>query len=522
MALYFLKKANGKSFKLKKLFFNLFWLFAIAFSAHKIYRLFSISLVPEVDYSVCSFYHYITNNYYFLCLTGISVIVVFYCFFFKKLKWRDFDYRIKIISHTCVLLLAWNYIFYDYNYFLNHWDLFDRLLMFITVLLAIYNPAFLILVVIQSLVVSQQFQYPLFFDYSFTDKSIVFSIIIIVWLFAIVKSNIYKALPEYLFFIIVLGIICNWYWLAGLGKLEINWVEKNKLYKLYMVTLDYNWLYSFEWETKRHLGEFLKTYNNAIQIATIIVELVFSFIILLHKRISIFVLVSFVIFHFSVFFTSGIFFWKWIVVEIVVIFCFLKYKDLWLKENRKQVLLSYFTFLITMHFYASTTKLSWFDSGIYNKYEFKAKNNLGEIFNLEPSFFAPYDLNFAQNRFDFVNDDKIITSTFGSTLDEKVLTFNDESEILKYANSNGKSKYNAQKKENLIIFVNAFVNNRQQHSRLDLPNAPAHIWQGKSESDAIFKHPLDSIFIIKKFRYVNDNMDFIEMDEDVIKFSLNK
>lgn len=521
MGSYFLKKANGKSFNLKESFLNFFWLFAIVFLAHKLYVFLTAFLISEKSNNSCSLYYYLVRDSSFLYLIIFIVMIVFFTLYFKKLRWNNFNIRLRIICYTCILLLSWNYILYDYNYFLNHWDLFDRILLFISLVLAIYNPVFLILIIIQALVISQQFQYPSFFDYSYTDKSIVITIAIIAWLYIVVKTSIYKALPEVFVFVLILGTICHWYWMAGLGKLEINWLEKNELYKLFLVTVDYNWLYFLEWQSKLYIAEFLKKHNDVISFVTIVIELLFPLIILINKRVFIFVLISFMFFHFSVFFSSGIFFWKWIVLEIVILFCYLNYNELWLSKNRIDILLLYFVFLFSATFYSSTIKLSWFDSGIYNKYEFKVKNCHGEIFNVEPSFFSPYDLSFAQNRFDFINDDKIRTSTFGSTLDENVLSLRNETAIFEYVNLNGKYKFDNNKKENLIGFIKTFVNNKQKCIQLDLPNAPSHIWQGKDMSNEIFKHKLDSIFIIKKFRYVNDRMEYQDLDVDVVKVSLN-
>ncbi|MDO5981656.1 hypothetical protein [Flavivirga spongiicola] len=522
MELYFLKKANGRSFNLKDFLINLFWLFVITYFVNKIYWFISTSLTPINEESSFSFWNYLRygdNN--FLYLVVLAVIIAIYIIKIKKLTWDGLDVRIRIIIYTCIFLLAWNYTLYDYNYFLGHWSFSDRLLLCIVLILAIFNPAFLIFVVIQSLVLSQQFQYPLFFDYSFTDKSIVFDIVIVGWLFIVIKKTLYKAIPEYLFYVIVLGIICNWYWLAGLGKLELNWLSKNELYKLFMVTLDYNWLYFLEWDTKLYIANFLKKYNDVIQVTTIVVELIFPIIILIHKRISIFVLGSFILFHLSVFFTSGIFFWKWIVVELVIILCLIKYKDLWLKKNKIQGILTYLVFLITANFYFSSSKLSWLDVGIYNKYEFKVKNKEGEVFNLESSFFSPYDLNFAQNRFNFINNNKIITSTFGSALDENLLFLKDKANILKYVDANGVNKYNANKKKDLIMFIKTFINNKQKSIKFDLPNAPTHIWQGENQSEEIFKSELDSLFIITKFRFINEKLEYKDLNQDIIKISIN-
>lgn len=522
MESFFLKKASGRSFNLKLNFFNFLWLFAITFLSQKVYQFLTVTLAPEKKASISTLGYYTINSSSFLFLAITLLIIALYALFFKKIEWADYDRSITVVSYTCLFLLAWNYLFYGYNYFINHWDLLDRLTFLVTILLALYNPSFLILATVQALLLSQQFRYPLFFDYSYTDKSIVFSIIISSWLYMIVKSIFYKAMPHYLYFIILIGTICNWYWLAGLGKLELGWVGKNELYKLFLVTVDYNWLYFMNDVFKNSIAEILKHNNTIIQIGAIILELVFPLIILINKRTAIFVLVSFAMFHLLVFFLSGIFFWKWIVVEIVVMLCLKNNKNLWLSKNRNQILLLYFVFLIASPLYFSFSKLAWFDSGIYNKYEFKVKNDQGEVFALEPSFFAPYDLSFAQNRFDFVNQDKIITSTFGSTIDGNILSLGQKEEIVEYVNLNGKIKYNPKKIEELKAFLRTFIVNKQNQKRVKLPSAPAHIWQGPDRSKEIFNQQLDSVFIIKTFRYINNDLEYIDLDKEVIKFSLSE
>jgi hypothetical protein len=140
--------------------------------------------------------------------------------------------------------------------------------------------------------------------------------------------------------------------------------------------------------------------------------------------------------------------------------------------------------------YLSTKKLTWFDTRLNYKYDIEVTTAEGRKYEVGRLFFSPYNLQFTQNRFWFLEKRPLATRTFGSVTYAEDLALIEElldsakpeeldERILAVENRIGKSHYDLEERERLRNFLHVFftnVNKRGEWGRvIPMFSAPDHI-----------------------------------------------
>ncbi|MEQ9424516.1 MAG: hypothetical protein RJQ09_08875 [Cyclobacteriaceae bacterium] len=354
-------------------------------------------------------------------------------------------------------------------------------------LASILNPIFVIFFVFEVAIISNQFSFPDCFSYSYTDKKIIFDILLTFWLFTIFRLRISK-IPWHLFTITVFAIIGNWYLLAGIGKLGIDWHSNNHLSKLFLASVRHGWLSGFD-NLVDIIHNFTVKYDPILTYGTYLVEIILPLLLILKRKLTIAILVIFIFFHISIFVSSGIFFWKWIITEIVLILVIvISYRHNFF--TLRNYLIYVICLLVAPLFY-SNLKLSWLDSGIINYYSFYLKSGSDELIKLDASFFSPYDLVFAQNRFFFHTDRHHLSNTYGSNFNQEAVELINKSEVMtnpffdSLRNVYGKNDFDVTKAAKFELFLNKFITNKLDNDRklISYLDPPMHITQGQNQQN---------------------------------------
>ena len=438
----------------------------------------------------------------------------------EEASWSSVPDWIRSIIITCVVLLAWAYGFTETNYFYNKTYLADKIFLLILAFLTIRRPQFTFLFLLQAYLLSKQFAYALPASYTFTDKQIIYDILFGFSVFQGLKLICFKNVSWHCFLIITLLILCNWYFKAGLGKIVVGWQNHNSLYNLFMASTAHDWLFQFP-KLKSTLGGSLYTMKGIIEYLTLLVEFLFPLILLVRRNWFKYIVASFIIFHILVYLSSGIFFWKWIALEIVLIILAYKWPEM--LNISKQMKVLYVLSMILLFFISPTTSLVWYDTPYLQKHEFYLLNGSEEI-KLDASFFSPYDVIFAQNRFSFLSQRPTYTRTYGSTTDLTTLLEANEAVLtrrLPQFTSAAAIEYNKEKEEMFLIFVQKFANNKLKNDVkwVNWFDAPMHIHQGVNQQNFDEFNKACSLRIVYKELLTLPNLKFKEVykDEQVIK-----
>lgn len=445
-------------------------------------------------------------------------------------KWRGWE-EYKVIVITCVVVLSWGFAFYEVNYYYDYYFVLDRSLLLVLAVISLINPYLSILFVLQAFLCAKHLSYPVISSYSFTDKQVLFQVIVVFWAMYSLKNTILKRISSWAFIVTVLAVISNWYFLAGIGKLQIGWVNRNNLYFLFASTVDFGWLSWVDRLVLVKMGRFMEENRNLIIYPTILIEF-FVPLILFYNRRTIFIgLVSYILFHLIVFLTSGIFFWKWIVLEVAIIIWFLlKDREVFSKHS----LLTYFIILISSYFFYNSNKLAWIDTGIYQKTEVYLVEPNGERQLLTNSFFKPYDLVIAQNRFNYMSYYKLLTNTFGSSenyIDEETKTIFRESQNKLSASVSDlpflvekSNEADSIRRDVLVDFFKNFIRNKVLSTKKvpGLITPFQHIYQSSTDELTTDKNLQKLSFeLVSSKRVADSELEYTTVDSDTIRFTID-
>ena len=175
--------------------------------------------------------------------------------------------------------------------------------------------------------------------------------------------------------------------------------------------------------------------------------------------------------------------------------------------------------------FPSATKLGWFDTHLVTLHKIYAVDEFGNETKLDASFFAPYDVVFAQNRFQKMVDNKTICDIYGSINEEKqarsLYDLKNNDEIKKYINENGTNKFNSTNFIKMQQFIAKFVNNKSNSSDYFPISSPMHIWQGDNQkklqlkpSKIVFRY-----FEINTYNYpILDTIHTNQWHVDIMKY----
>ncbi len=110
--------------------------------------------------------------------------------------------------------------------------------------------------------------------------------------------------------------------------------------------------------------------------------------------------------------------------------------------------------------------------------------NSGKIYQVPPRAFAPFDMQFAQGRLFFMDDDPMLVDCLGSCSTPQVLemteSIHSESDLQRIQLTIGRRKYDARLTGMLQRLLTNFAQRPAEASRIPLlgmlPDPPQHIW----------------------------------------------
>ena len=342
--------------------------------------------------------------------------VVLGVLFFDRLQWQviaaDGGY-VRVIVAVLVVTCSWAYACMPYNYYYDKLHLYDRVLIVVLALGAIWHPLLVAPFLTAVLVFVSQLRYPLR-SFSYTDKQPLFDLLILGSCFVYVRvAAPSTSSSRYLF--LSLCMMGAYYVAPAVAKIRIGWVRDEQLAYLFLAARDNGWLNWLGAEKVQAVVAFIQRTNPILLWLVMAVELG-ALLMLLNTNAAVIVLVGAAVVHVGVFVASGILFWKWMIVDLTLVASVLS-----LSQAGRQEVFTTPLFLLSLVLVGLRTRwlwprsLGWFDTPLSPVFRFRCQMEDGRVCEIIPAQMTPYDFPLTQGRLYSLAQTPILTRTYGST-----------------------------------------------------------------------------------------------------------
>jgi hypothetical protein len=118
---------------------------------------------------------------------------------------------------------------------------------------------------------------------------------------------------------------------------------------------------------------------------------------------------AFIVLHLSIFALTGIFFWKWIALDAVLVVVLARFSF----DFEPRMLVAGLLAVLVLQSQV-TVNLAWVDSPVTHVFDVIAVDEEGNEFVVPERYFAPFELVVAQDRFGYLTEIPLIANAYGS------------------------------------------------------------------------------------------------------------
>ena len=413
-----------------------------------------------------------------LCLSLLHSTVRKRLFFSWSIAGNKLPIRWLIVM--AAFPLAWRLVTHDHNYYWNHSYGIDRLLIAFLFTILIFRPIAVAPLLLVSLPLLFQFQYPLLgATWSTASLSVRIQIFFLTYLLIRITAN-HRLKDERILVLGILTIIAFHYWPSGWLKLKSGWLIHNQIHVLLSATTAAGWLNSIGQEQIDRFVRAAAKFDFLLRFGALIIELSPLFILWGRRKTPMLILPLLIALHLGVVLMTGIFFWEWIVIEASLMTAFLwgRNKSVPWPTLRPAAKLASSLLIVSSIWWYRAPSLFWFDAAASYSYEFQAIDNHGSIHQLPQNFFEPisYEIR-VQNIAYMADNTPLLGITFGATnreTSDSLQRTKSVADLLELERKMGSLETNEQMKTRFRTFVNRFATNYNQHPE------HKHTWRGIS------------------------------------------
>lgn len=412
---------------------------------------------------------------------------------YRALQWRQFKWAntMRWLIFGALATLAWTFSTYDYNLYFNFPHHIDRFLLVLLVGLVFWHPAFIPVFLAQFFLVMAQFTIPLD-GLTLADKSPLFHIpmLFAVCLYLVAASRLKPSWYEYfrenlfqVFLVLSLSLLGANYFMSAIEKIRISpgvftWMFENELFMHAIHVLSRGWWGTLDENAKGQIVEMAKLVAVPFQFFAFFVEFL-GLAMLARRRWTIVFIMLFTLLHIGIFLESGIFFWKWIILNFLLAFLLWKMPANMVKQlfSKRNLVVSVIVIVFSgAYFY--TVNLGWYDARLFHYFEIEGVGESGETYEIEKNFMDPYHMYFSFNRYLYLVDMKVVRGS-SYELIQKLKTLSRET-LPAYVEAEGVNFFDQRFATRFDTFVQRFFTNLYERGHKELIwsrfDAPHHIW----------------------------------------------
>lgn len=438
----------------------------------------------------------------------------------KRLDWTTLSSGLPLRPLVLAIAfpLVWYLVTLDYNHVTDQGYPIDRIILLVAYVGIAVHP----LAVPVFLLLAMNFLFQLkgpIPSFSTTDKIMLINLLTAFYVF-LPMSLLVRRFKGHVFVFIAVAVVGCQYAHPALHKLMGGWMFHEQLDQLFLSAHVHGWWVSLDWPAVSEVAAWLRLLNPLLVVTTQALEFC-GWLLLFHPRFTKLALLGLVGMHLGIVAASGIFFWKWIVVDVAlaVVIHRMRAGDLKRVFGVKQGLAAALLILCAPLF-MKTLKLTWFDTALTYHYSVEVTTTGGEVYEIAPLFFSPFDLPFTQNVFWFLEDRPVATTHFGKVKTaEHLALFEDRLDSIEPAElrtaladleeSIGEDRTQEASRERLRVFLGRFLRNVNARGKVGhvapIPQAPHHILVSiPAERAYDFQAPIERFRVVKRVVYAAD------------------
>jgi hypothetical protein len=443
-------------------------------------------------------------NPYFL-----AGLIFFYSpliFFRKQFRENPVSYEKeeKMMVFAAAFFLCWELATYERNYYLDSAFYFDRTLLIVLAFSLLRFPAVTPLFIAFAFVYRSQFNYPIA-GFELFDKRLLFDILIMFSVYRYVKIFIKDFGISFLW--LALCIAGSNYFYSGVTKLIISphgyeWLLQNNLADLFMNCHLRGWLANAGEDTINSIWSFLNSFHVPLQLIVFLIEISALFL-LRNRSLSIFILCTTFLMHLGIFCCGSMLFWKWMGIDLILIFILFNKKPETFFSQKKLFMASLLV-IISSIIWLRPIMIGWYDTPLNQYFTYEVEDDKGTVYQFEKNEMNPYHQWFQYDRFLWLVDKECLPVTgFGYTGKYRVFNMirnSSSSNIRDLEQEHGRNHYNLSRAEQFTEFIQSYFQNRNKYLNdkifITYLRAPHHLYN--SSPGLLYKNQRP----VKKFRVI--------------------
>lgn len=315
-------------------------------------------------------------------------------------------------------IAAWTLSCYPRNLYFDQLHLADRAIVVALWAAVVWRPILVFPFAIAAAAVAGQFTVPLGFI-SWTEMGVVLRFPLLFGAFWLVRAVTGERRSD-AFLFAWCCLLAATYWTSGLGKVRIDWLSHPHVHLLLVGAHANGWLAFVDTEVVGRVAQVIARAARPLMLFTLLVEC--GAILLLARRWS---LVAFLglaaAFHLGAFALTGIFFWKWITIDALLL--------AYLLRGRRLARVTIFTparfalsvaVILANPLWVKAEDLTWFDTPLTYSLRFEGVDARGAVHLLPAGFFRPYTEAVVLGTFAAVSPYAQLTRGMGVTMDRRL------------------------------------------------------------------------------------------------------
>jgi len=449
----------------------------------------------------------------------------FVWFGWPKLRWNDLGagHTLRLFIGLVAGTLMWTFSVYDFNLYYGQAHFTERLLLISLFFGSLWRPVLIAPFLALVYTITHQFDQPV--ACTWTDKRVLFDVLSLFVGFLLTRLWLPKGWPIVKvvdFFFLVICLHAANYFIPGWGKLISGWAVVERLDNLFIASYLNGWYGFLSQEQALGWARVIAWWNPVMVWSSLILELA-GLICLWNKRCCVGLFAGWIGLHGMICLTTGILFWKWIILDFAIVIVLLL-------KNRDELgeLFSRQRFWLSIAVIAASPLLfdppwlAWYDTELNEQYHLEVVTTSGQTYHLPRTFLVPYEVYFAQNKFHFLTHDKYVNGRYGTTSSWEVAQRIDGRPTRDVAESVreelGDAEYSEKKSNAFERFLKRYfaaLNERGGHHAFgtSLPQPPQHIYSVVPEPRYAMQDSVALVRVIhERSLYQRDRIELLKRE----------